>query len=269
MPAEHSGIPIGRAQPWRADAVPLVLMRRFLGVAFIAYGLVKLFGGQFVYSEWTFSRSTANGPSLVWAFFGFSPWYAKFIAMCELVPGVLLLIPSTAFVGAVALFPVALNITVMDFAYGFPGVKYLVAIYTAMLAVLIWVEREKIWLMFRPIDRVRALREGPPAAPVAAPRRARPATWAINAVSTLFVLWVANMIVEASTDGPEPRAVAAAGARGDSLVLKRSRLYGQTGIGRTAVVWLRTPTDTAVAAIVYLTRPLGFVPWRVDSTRVQ
>jgi uncharacterized membrane protein YphA (DoxX/SURF4 family) len=251
-----------------AQALTLVLIRRFLGVVFIAYGLVKLFGGQFVYSDWTITRSTASGPFLVWAFYGFSPTYAKFIALCELIPGILLLFPRTAFVGAVALFPVALNITVMDFAYGFPGVKYLVAAYTALLALLIWVEREKIWLMFHSIERVRAGITAAEAVPVSpAPVQSATVRWSIGALSTLFLLWVANMIVEVSTDGPEPRAIAHANANGRALALKRSRITGQSGIGRTAVVQLRTEGDTTAAATVYLTRPVGFVPWRVDSLR--
>lgn len=253
----------------RADALALVLIRRFLGAVFIAYGMVKLFGGQFVYDDWTITRSTASGPFLVWAFYGYSPWYAKFIALCELIPGILLLFPRTAFVGAAALFPVALNITVMDFAYGFPGVKYLVAIYTALLALLLWVEREKIWMMFVPHRRVRAALAATAsvAAEPAAPPRPAAVRWIVGALSTLFLLWVANMVVEGSTDGPEPRALAAVNGDTGTLILKRSRLTGQTGIGRSAVVWLRTPADTSVAARVFLTRPTGFVPWRVDSVR--
>lgn len=250
----------------RPDALPLVVIRRFLGVVFIAYGLVKLFGGQFVYDDWTITRSTASGPFLVWAFYGFSPAYAKFIAMCELIPGILLLFPRTAFVGAAALFPVALNITVMDFAYGFPGVKYLVAIYTALLALLIWVESEKVWMMFVPHARARAALAATATVQIpAAPTRSAAVRWIVGTLSTLFLLWVANMVVEGSTDGPEPRALAAVNGDTGSLILKRSRLTGQAGIGRTAIVWLRTPADTSVAARVYLTRPTGFVPWRVDS----
>jgi uncharacterized membrane protein YphA (DoxX/SURF4 family) len=252
----------------RSDHLVLVLMRRFLGVVFIAYGLVKLFGGQFVYDEWTITRSTASGPFLVWAFYGYSPWYAKFIAMCELVPGVMLLIPRTAFVGAVALFPVALNITVMDFAYGFPGVKYLVAIYTAMLGVLILAEREKVFMLFRSHEQVRAALAATGAVTMQAPpKRSAAVRWGVNVVSTCFIVWVANMVVETSTDGPEGVARAAASEGGESLVLKRSRMWGQSGFGRRGMVQLRTATDSATVATVYLTRWSGFVPWRVDSVR--
>lgn len=252
----------------RSDHLVFVLMRRFLGIVFIAYGLVKLAGGQFVYSDWTITRSSASGPFLVWAFYGFSPWYAKFIAMCELVPGILLLIPRTAFVGAAVLFPVALNITVMDFAYGFPGVKYLVAIYTVMLGILILAEREKVFMLFLPRERVQAALATTAATPVsAAPARSPAVRAMVNVVSTLFIVWVANMVVETSTDGPEGAAVAAAAQPGDSLVLKRSRMWGQSGIGRRGVVELRRAADTVTVATVHLTRWSGFVPWRADSVQ--
>lgn len=252
----------------RADSLALVLVRRFLGVVFIAYGLVKLFGGQFVYDDWTITRSTADGPFLVWAFYGFSPQYARFIALCELVPALLLLFPRTAFVGAAALLPVALNITVMDFAYGFPAVKYLAAIYTALLLLLVWVEREKVWMLFRPLPRVQAAFAAtrtlqlpePPAPP------SRRAQRIIAVASTLFMLWVANLVVESSTDGPEPRAIRIASEGLPApLVLERSRLQGQSGIGRVATVDLRDAADRSATTRVYLTRLVGFVPWRVDS----
>lgn len=252
--------------PMSPHALPAVLIRRFLAVVFIAYGSVKLLGGQFVYDDWTITRSSADGPFLVWAFFGYSPVYARFIALCELIPAILLLVPRTAFAGAVALFPVALNITVMDFAYGFPGVKYMVAAYTLLLAWLLWIEREKLFALFAPLDAVRsALRQPTITHPPAAPSMSRRGRLGVQVLSTLFILWVANMVVESTTDGPERRAVAAANAGGDSLVLKRSRLHGQGGIGRTGTVQVRTAHDTTAVATVYVTRPLGFVPWRVDS----
>lgn len=251
----------------RADALPLVLIRRFLGVVFIAYGSVKLLGGQFVYDEWTMTRSTVGGPFLVWAFYGYSPIYARFIGLCELIPGILLLIPRTAFLGAAALFPVALNITVMDFTYRFPGVKYLATFYTLLLGVLLAAEREKLLLFLAPIARVRAAWQLVPtiAVPASPPPR-RAVRIGVAVVSTLFILWVANMIVEGSTEGPEPQAIAAASAPGKPAhVLVRSRLTGQTGIGRTATVDLRAAGDSIPSTRVFLTRLVGFVPWRVDS----
>jgi hypothetical protein len=184
------------------------------------------------------------------------------------VPGLLLLFPRTAFVGAAALLPVSLNITVMDFAYGFPAVKYLAALYTVLLLLLVWVEREKIWMLFRPLPRVQAALAAAQAVQLPAPPAplSRGTQRVIAVASTLFILWVANMVVETSTDGPEPRAIRVASeGRPAPLVLARSRMEGQSGIGRVATVDLRSAEDPRVTTRVYLTRPVGFVPWRVDS----
>lgn len=65
-------------------------------------------------------KKTTDGTSLVWAFFGYSQFYGRLTGLFELIPAVLLMIPRTATIGAAALFAVSLNITAMDFAYGYP-----------------------------------------------------------------------------------------------------------------------------------------------------
>ena len=47
------------------------LIRWFLGIVFIAYGAVKLLGGQLYYGDWVIDKKTAEGPFLVLAFFGY------------------------------------------------------------------------------------------------------------------------------------------------------------------------------------------------------
>jgi uncharacterized membrane protein YphA (DoxX/SURF4 family) len=254
----------------RSDHPALRVVRIFLGVVFIAYGTVKLFGGQFVYDEWTITRSTANGPSLVWAFYGFSPVYARFVSLCELIPGIMLLIPRMSFLGAAALFPVALNITVMDFAYDFPGVKYMALLYTLLLALLVWVEREKVFLFLQPIHRVRAILASADSLAMPdpiAPSMNRTVQRVLRGVAVLFVLYVANVVVEGSTEGPERKArQAAIAATGRSdLVLRRSRLLGLSAIGRTGRVEFAAAGDSQVVATAYASRLMGFVPWAIDS----
>jgi len=87
----------------------------------------------------------------VWAFYGYSPFYGRFTGLFELVPAILLLIPRTATIGAAALFAVALNVTAMDFGYDYPAVKYFALVYTILLGVLLWVDREKLSLLL--LDR--------------------------------------------------------------------------------------------------------------------
>ncbi|MGH7468637.1 MAG: MauE/DoxX family redox-associated membrane protein, partial [Longimicrobiales bacterium] len=119
-------------------------IRFFLAVVFIVYGLTKLLGGQFNYGDWTLDKKTVDGTSLVWAFYGYSPVYARFLGLTELIPAILLLIPRTATVGALMLFMVTLNVTVLDFAFGFPSVKYFALLYTLLLGMLLWSDRAKL-----------------------------------------------------------------------------------------------------------------------------
>jgi len=57
-------------------------------------------------------------------------------------------------IGAAALFAVALNVTAMDFGYDYPAVKYFALVYTILLGVLLWVDREKLSLLL--LDREQA-----------------------------------------------------------------------------------------------------------------
>ena len=61
-----------------------------------------------------------SGPSFVWSFYGYSPFYGRLIGVFELVPAVLLLFRRTATVGAAALFAVSLNLTARTSPSTFP-----------------------------------------------------------------------------------------------------------------------------------------------------
>jgi uncharacterized membrane protein YphA (DoxX/SURF4 family) len=115
----------------------LAVIRVFLGITFATYGLVKVLGGQHNYDDWVIDKKTVDGTSLVWAFYGYSPFYGRFTGLFELVPAILLLIPRTATIGAAALFAVALNVTAMDFGFDYPAVKYFALVYTILLGVLL------------------------------------------------------------------------------------------------------------------------------------
>src|SRR5687768_4484860 len=92
----------------------LTFIRVFLGLVFITYGTVKVLGGQYYYGPWVIDKATVDGPSLVWAFYGYSQIYGRATGFFELIPGIMLLVPRTATIGAAALFAVSLNITIMD-----------------------------------------------------------------------------------------------------------------------------------------------------------
>jgi hypothetical protein len=132
-------------------------IRLFLAVVFIGYGGLKLLGYQYYYGDWVMDKHTVSGTSLVWAFYGYSPVYGRFTGLFELIPAVLLLSSRTATLGASALFAVSLNITVMDFAFDYPTVKYLVLCYTLLCLVLMVHDRKRLLLLVRPPAEIAAL----------------------------------------------------------------------------------------------------------------
>lgn len=120
-----------------------------MAAVFAFYGCVKLFGGQFYYGDWEdLSKSSVDGTSLVWLFYGYSPFYGRVTGLFELVPAVMLLFRRTTFIGAGALFVIGLNITLMDFAFGYPTVKYLAALYTVLCGVLVLHDGDRLRAVF-------------------------------------------------------------------------------------------------------------------------
>ena len=81
---------------------------------------------------------------MVWAFYGYSEIYGRFTGLYELLPALMLLSRRTATLGAMALFAVSLNITVMDFAYGYPSVKYFSLAYTLLCLFLVVQDRHRL-----------------------------------------------------------------------------------------------------------------------------
>jgi uncharacterized membrane protein YphA (DoxX/SURF4 family) len=126
----------------------ITAVRLLLFVVFAGYGTIKLLGGQYDYGDWVISNRTQDGTSVVWAFYGYSPVYGRFTGLYELLPALLLLSRRTATLGALALFAVSLNITVMDFAYGYPMVKYFALAYTLLCLFLVAQDRDRLAAAF-------------------------------------------------------------------------------------------------------------------------
>lgn len=133
---------------FRRQPKAILAIRLSLAAVFVVYGILKLTGGQFFYGDWTISKADAPGPWLVWAFYGYSPFYGRVTGLFELIPALMLLFGRTSLVGAGALFAVGLNITLMDFAYGFPAVKYFVLLCTVLSLVLVLHEKDKLKALF-------------------------------------------------------------------------------------------------------------------------
>lgn len=89
-------------------------------------------------------KQTVKGPTLVWAFYDYSPFYGRITGLFEFLPAVLLLSRRTATLGALGLFAVSLNVTLMDFAFDFPLVKYTALAYTLLSAMLLAHDHERL-----------------------------------------------------------------------------------------------------------------------------
>jgi uncharacterized membrane protein YphA (DoxX/SURF4 family) len=253
----------------------VLLIRLLLGFVFVVYGVVKLFGGQYYYGDFVIDSKTVDGTFMVWAFFGWSKVYALFTGFGELLAGVLLLIPRTRTAGAVALFPVTLNITVMTFAFGFPGVKYASLIYTLLCGFLLLYDLPKLKLIFLSDAKTDALlRQLKPedvvetaSTTVAAPRGKLVKRLAIAAVLLPITFFLVNAAVASLTPGPEGKALDACVAQGwkkESLELKRSRYGGGTGINRQGFVLFEVKGTTPPKFVrVEVNRPISFVDWQI------
>ncbi len=253
----------------------VLLIRLLLGFVFVVYGVVKLFGGQYYYGDFVIDSKTVDGTFLVWSFFGWSKAYALFTGFGELLAGVLLLIPRTRTAGAVALFPVTLNITVMTFAFEFPGVKYASLTYTLLCAFLLLYDLPKLKLIFLSDAKTDALlRQLKPeelaevsSPAVAAPRGKTLKRLVVAAILLPITLFLLNAAVASLTPGPEGKALAACAERGwkkDDLELKRSRYGGGTGINRQGFVMFEVKGATPPKFIrVEVNRPHSFVDWQI------
>ena len=256
-------------------AATLEVIRVFLAITFGTYGLVKVLGGQYNYGDWVIDKKTVDGTSLVWAFYGYSPMYGRFTGLFELVPAILLLIPRTATIGAAALFAVALNVTAMDFGFHYPAVKYFALGYTALLAVLLWADRQKLSLLLLNREQARAVAASPPtpSAETSQPLFSPVMRRVLLTVAGLFVLIEANITALSISKGPEPvarRAIESRVRPNERLELLRSRQTGLIGWDWTATVDYAVigaqSTDTVDTVTVHARKITALFPWRV--TRV-
>lgn len=252
----------------------VLLIRLLLGIVFVVYGVVKLFGGQYYYGDFVIDSKTVDGTFMVWAFFGWKKAYALFTGFGELLAGLLVLIPRTSTAGAVALFPVTLNITVMTFAFGFPGVKYASLTYTLLCAFLLLYDLPKLKLIFLSDAKTDALLrqlkpEELPEAPASAvvPRGKLVKRLAVAAVLLPMAFFLLNAAVASLTPGPEGKALDACVAQGwkrEELVMKRSRYVGGTGFNRQGFVLFEVKGSAPPKFVrVEVSRPISFVDWRI------
>ena len=79
---------------------------------------------QFNYDGFVIDSRTVDPTYLGWSFYGYAPLYGRAIGIVESACGILVLVPRPTTLGALAPLAITLNITVLDFAFRFPAVKY-------------------------------------------------------------------------------------------------------------------------------------------------
>ena len=122
IPLQGEPLPPSEAHPPSVNSRPLTLLitiaRYLLGLGILTYGISKLLNDQFQVSAWTYDQPMIQVPGsmLTWAFLGYQPWFQFLLGVCETIPGLLLLSRRTWRLGALLLFPVLLNVVLMNFA---------------------------------------------------------------------------------------------------------------------------------------------------------
>lgn len=252
-------------------------LRIILAIVFINYGLVKVLGGQYFHGDWTITKSTVDGNSLIWAFFGYSPLYGRLTGLFELLPGIFILWPRTAWVSAAALFAVSLNVTLMDFLFHFHGgAKDGALVYTILALVLVLLDYEKLRLVLASPREVQiastALRAAPTVAAPAKPAWFRRPGWiAVAVIVIVFAVLDANFIFMAlhSQGMPEAKARAALQERGlnSSATFTHARMHpGVAGFNSTSQLYFTIQTPNGLRYVrVNEVSPSGFAGWRVVS----
>jgi hypothetical protein len=96
----------------------MTVARFFLGLAMVPYGIDKLLAYQFKVPAWSYAQplGATSGNTLTWATYGHSPYLQMLLGLFELIPALLLLNVRTRRLGALFMFPVLLNVVLINFA---------------------------------------------------------------------------------------------------------------------------------------------------------
>lgn len=116
-----------------------VMVRFYLALTMLSYGLVKVFKLQFPYPDVNRLKETfgeASPMGLAWTFLGYSRGYNYFMGFAELSGGLLLFFRRTTALGAVITLSIAANIMAVNYCFDVP-VKLLSTMLVVMSAFLI------------------------------------------------------------------------------------------------------------------------------------
>ena len=101
----------------RLALAAMTLARLALALGMMPYGVSKLVDFQFQVDSSNYARPLGELPGtiLTWAFLGYSPVFQALLGVFEVVPAVLLLFARTRRLGALLMFPVTLNVAMINY----------------------------------------------------------------------------------------------------------------------------------------------------------
>jgi hypothetical protein len=131
-PRAHWGKRIGLAA--------MTVSRLTLALGMLPYGVSKLCDFQFQVGASNYAQPLGEAPStvLTWAFLGYSPVFQFLLGAFETIPAILLLFARTRRLGALLLFPVVLNVAMINYFFDlWPGTRLISAVLLALNTFLI------------------------------------------------------------------------------------------------------------------------------------
>ncbi len=132
----------------------VIVSRILLAVAFVPTGLVKLMGQRFT------QLPTSTPVGAIFEAFYQTGYYWRFLGLGQIVAALLLLIPGTTLLGAVAFFPIIVNVAILTWAVQFQGTTVITTLMVlANLLLLAW-----------DYDRLRSIWTTEPAPPTSHPQ---------------------------------------------------------------------------------------------------
>lgn len=175
-----------RAQPWLGRFT--LMNRLLLAMAFLPTGLVKATGQRFTVLPvenpvgFFFEAMYRTGP------------YWHFIGLMQIAAAILLLVPSTATLGAVLFFPIILSVVLITWGVGFQGTVWITsAMLLAVVYLLCW-DGDRLWAA---ASHVVGPRRGPSL--LAGATRIEQIGWALGGLTGLGVFLVTRSFLPRST----------------------------------------------------------------------
>lgn len=125
--------------------------RYFVAFVILFYGFAKINEAQFTIldSELDKPMREVSGFWLTWYYFGYSQFYGNFIALVQIVAGIMLLFRKTTLLGSCILFGVVGNIILIDIFYGVArSALFTALLLEACLVFLLWQHKDELRDLF-------------------------------------------------------------------------------------------------------------------------